>query len=490
MELAVRNSRLTVYLAWIAVGAGFVACQDSAGPGPPGTGEKLYVCHLTPGATTASVQEIYASQLAEHKGHSDYVARLFVDQKNTSTVSDSIHFLRITDAVAAARAVRVARNETTTGSCLITIAVGPGLYWGSVNASTDRSMEKLPIVLDFPSVTLIGALEMPVDGQNRALGASGAQPVTTIVPTPPLQVRSDQVSEPIIVVNAHPDGFQGHGVTITGFMFQSGHVYVDTVPGGQAILALRVHDLLIRGNDFRPLFTESIDLRASSATVERNFLIGTGGSCDICLAGPGAYRATNNRLLAGGISGFLIGPVTLLPVPEMVEQYVLPTTAQVSASVLDNEVRNHLRKPVGVGVRVTAIGLNAPDVVGSVIAPVFYNTLAYNNFAIIVEAGFPVANTTLKGDIDLTLEDNAIAYSCQQTMLVSFSRHITGLGLQNAPYIRNSSYNLRLNYDVYWDEVWYADPDGLGNSLTVNGGPIANGSRAAYDAAKVCPPVG
>jgi hypothetical protein len=224
--------------------------------------------------------------------------------------------------------------------------------------------------------------------------------------------------------------------------------------------------------------------------VERNHLKGTAGTCDICLAGPGTYRAADNVLLAGGIPGILTGPVTLLPVPAMVEQYVLPASALVQATIWNNEVRDHLRKPVGVGIRFTALGLNAPNVAGSVVADVHHNTLVNNNFAVIVEAGFPVANTNLRGDINLTLGDNSWANSCQNDVLVSFSRHTTGLGLQNAPYLRNSNYTIALNQDADWIDVWYSDPTGFGNSLTVDGQPIANGSRVAYDAAKVCAPLG
>ena len=98
-----------------------------------------------------------------------------------------------------------------------------------------------------------------------------------------------------------------------------------------------------------------------------------------------------------------------------------------------------------------------------------------------------VANTLLKGDVSLSLLDNAMLKSCQNDVLVSFSRHTTGLGLQNAPYLKNSTFSFDFT-DAEWAGVWYSDPAGLGNSLFVGGNLIPNGSRVAYDATRVCPP--
>ena len=42
----------------------------------------------------------------------------------------------------------MARNETSVASCRITIAVGPGLYEGSVKPSSDRAFERLPLLAD------------------------------------------------------------------------------------------------------------------------------------------------------------------------------------------------------------------------------------------------------------------------------------------------------------------------------------------------------
>jgi hypothetical protein len=445
------------------------------------------VCHK-PGIV-ANIIEVDASALPAHLAHGDYVATMVVDRQG-ATPGDQVHFNRITDAVAAARATRRAFGEIETAACPITIEVASGSYPATTRQNQDPTVEQLPIILDFPAVTLRGALKMQLDELARATGVGETDEATILTPSPALFFGGPgTVSEPIMIVNSHPEGSQANGVTIQGFVFQSGHAGVDALVGGQAILALRARSLTIAGNRFEAGFTESMDLRASSANVDMNHLRGGGGTCDVCLAGPGTYEASGNRLLAGGIPGFLLTPATLILVPDVMEQYVLPTTAEMTATVVNNEVRDHLRKPVGVGVRVGAVGVGAPDVAGLTHAIVRDNTLLNNNFALIVEAAFPLSNTGLRGDIDLTLSGNTMAQSCQRDFLISFSRHQTGLGLQNSPYLRNSSYTISLGGNLNWDDVWFSHPAGFGNTLTVDGVVMPNGQRAAYDMARTCPPL-
>jgi hypothetical protein len=209
---------------------------------------------------------------------------------------------------------------------------------------------------------------------------------------------------------------------------------------------------------------------------------GGGGTCDICLAGPGGFRATGNHLLAGGIPGILIFATVGLPVPSGVEAFELPAAAEIWAEVRNNEVRDHQRLQVGTGIRVGAVAIGAPNVHGTVHAVIRDNLLVNNRFGMIVEGGFPLLGTDRKGDIDVTYGGNVIQQSCQAELLVSLSRHTTGLGLTANPYLLNSTFRLALGGDVDWSDAWFSHPDGFGNTLVVDGQAIANGSRQFYDA--------
>lgn len=465
-----------------------LACGASDSSGP--SGPLISVCHLQ--GSVGAVTDIFLSQLAEHKSHGDYLARLEVSP--SSTPGDSLHFIRITDALEAARAGRIARGETDRSACRITIAASAGTLKGSTAPSADPMFERFPLVIDVPDITLKGALKMQVDAAGRATGASEGGEVTTLSPTPALIVTGGGsqagVSEELIIVNSKPAGPKGNGAVIEGFVFQSGRGADVTPVGGQGILALRVSDLVIRGNRFDGGFTESIDLRASSALLERNHLSGLGGSCDICLAGPGDFIARGNRILGrGGIPGITVSPTVLLPVPETVEQFTLPATALTTAALVNNEVVGHVAKPVGVGLRVEAIGVGAPNVVGTTNVTMTGNNLVGNTWGIIVHAAFPVAGTARRGDISLTTSGNTISGSCQNDLLVTLARHVTALGISQLtlPYLVNSTYKLSLGSDLSWDKAWFAHPAGFGNTLTVNDQTMPNGSRHAYDATRVCP---
>jgi len=448
----------------------------------------ITICRLSPSG--GDIVDIPAGDLAAHVIQGDYVAR-FIVTGGTAAPNDGAHFSRITDAVTAARAVRIDHNEMQAGACRITIVVAPGAYTGSVAANASTSLETFPIVLDVPDITLEGRFGMSLDAQGRATGTGTGGAPAIILPNAPLLNQQQGLDDAMIIVNGHPDGFQANRIVIDGFVFVSGHPAGDPVHGGFGILSLRAQDLVIRGNLFQPGLTSAIDLRATSATVEHNYISG-GGVCDMCLAGPGTYTAIGNRILAGGIDGILMQPIVSFPLPAGIEPYVLPASASLTASIVNNEVRDHLQKPAGVGIRLATIGFGTPDVPTSAKLDVRDNQLTNNTFGIQVEAGFPLANTALRGDADVTLRGNVISKSCQKDLLVAFTRHATALGAAQLtrPYVRNSTYNLSLGGDVKWEDAWYSDPAGFGNTLTVDGVTMSNGARVAYDATKVCAPLG
>lgn len=438
---------------------------------------KVNVCHKP--AKGGSILEISQNGLAGHLGHGDYLSTLIVSH-DPGQPTDGAHFATISDALAAARASRAAAGEALAGACRITILVAPGTYQGTVGTASG-TQEHFPMMVDMPDITLHGALDMALDGAGRATDQGTGPEETVLTPIEPLPFVN-RISTPILVANAHPGGSAGNGLTVQGFVFQSGNDPAGT-GGGQGILGMRVTGLTILGNRFEGGFTESMDLRASSADVIENHLAGTAGTCDVCLAGPGKFTANGNRLLAGGIPGIAVSPTVLLPVPPEVEQYVLPATAETWADVRNNEVQDHRRTPVGVGVRLDVVGVGAPAVHGTIHAVIQDNLLVNNWFALMVHAAFPTATTDRRGDVDVALGGNVFQGNCQANLFVSFARHQTGLGIDPnpKPYLLNSTFSFTLNGNLSWDDVWYAHPDGFGNTLVVDGQVLPNGSRSFYD---------
>ncbi|MES2524697.1 MAG: hypothetical protein V4617_18520 [Gemmatimonadota bacterium] len=258
----------------------------------PSAVDRLSVCHVS-GAAGVPIT-IRASELAAHRAHGDYVTTIAVHKESTTT-SDSTSFARIGDAIARACAIRLVRSELTTAACRITIAVESGVYEGSVAPSTDPSLERLPLVIDVPDITLRGSFVMPIDAKARALGTSpstGSDLQAVLVASPGLiSVRTGNVlekfAEPLIILNGHPAGSRGDGATIEGFVFRSGNVAPDAIVGGNAVWGMRVQRVTVRRNRIEAGFAEPIEFRASSARVEQNLLTGRSGSCAFCMFGPG-----------------------------------------------------------------------------------------------------------------------------------------------------------------------------------------------------------
>ena len=154
MSIAFRKTRFVVVTA--AVGAAWACSGDSKSiVAPPDETVKMCRTAGTPG----TIVDVPVSDVATRKAQGDYVASLVVDPASTR-VGDSVHFKRITDAMTVVRALRQKRKETVSASCTITIDVAAGAYRGSTKDSPDATLEKFPIVVDVPGVTLHGALTM------------------------------------------------------------------------------------------------------------------------------------------------------------------------------------------------------------------------------------------------------------------------------------------------------------------------------------------
>ena len=441
---------------------------------------QVSVCHRS--GSSGSVIDIPRSQLAMHLRQGDYVTTLVVG-RTPADANDSVHFRRIGDAIAAARAGRLARGELQAAACRITINIAAGSFRGSGHPGTDPSLEHWPLTVDVPDLTLHGAFVMQLDSHGRATGAGVGPLATTLAPIDPLDGYNTGADRALVLAFGHPGGSAGNGLVVEGFVMRSG--VPDGGWAGNGVFSTRVSGLTVRGNRFERGFDVTFDLRTTSAALEQNSIIGT-GLCDMCLAGPGVYQVSSNLLLAGALEGILITPAIVLPVPRGVEPDSLPATADVSGDIANNEVRDHLRTPVGAGIRVGALGLFAWDVPSKSHYTIHDNLLVNNRFAMLVEASFPVPGALLKGDMDVSFHGNVMQQSCQTNLLVAFTRHTTALGLQQDPYLLNSTYRLQLGGNIPWKDVWYSHPKGFGNTLLVDGIRIPNGARQFYDPER-CP---
>jgi hypothetical protein len=436
--------------------------------------DRISLCHRS--GSGGAIIEVSPAEVAAHLRQGDYLTALAVSH-TSSKPDDDTHFHRIGDALAAARAGRIARGELRSAACRVTITVGPGVFHGTGVPTGNRFLEFYPLLVDVPDITLRGALVMEVKG-GRATGKNLAPLATTLA----LQPEADGFAAPLIVANAHPSGSAGHGLTVEGFAFESGN------GAGFAILTLRVRRLIIQGNRFEAGFGVTLDLRATRATIARNEESGT-VKCDICLAGPGSYQVTGNRLLgrpAGPIEGFIVAPVASLPVPAGVEPYVVPAFTAVSADIANNEVRDHRSQLVSAAFRL--IASSQPDGHASVHVTFHDNLLVGNMFGVIVDAGLPFG-TERRSDVELTLGHNDFRRSCQTDLFMTFARHATGLGLEHDEYLFHSTYRLTLNGDVPVSDAWVDNPPGLGNTLIVDGRVVGHGTRRSFDPV-TCPGTG
>src|SRR5438045_2581921 len=121
--------RVTVLVA-AALLAAVVSCTNDSPNAPVINGDRVTICHQPSSAPT--LVQIAASELPSHWADGDYIAEFIVDK--TGRAGDGFHYARITDALAAARALRISRDELQTGSCRITITVAPGIFYGVTDA--------------------------------------------------------------------------------------------------------------------------------------------------------------------------------------------------------------------------------------------------------------------------------------------------------------------------------------------------------------------
>ena len=430
--------------------------------------KKVDVCHI-PSGEGGNLLEVSINALRAHLTHGDYIAGLDVDKQNT--VGDGVHFTRITDALNAARATRRQFQEKMDAACRITITVGPGTFTGAFTASTDATLELFPLLLNVPDVTLQGGLRLQiVGGRATKYGLSDAD-VTTLAPNRAL-VNTPK-PEAMIIATYTADGYAGHGATIDGFAFASGRPSASTVNGGFGILSMEVTDLVISNNRFATALTTAIDLRATSARIERNYAEGLGTSCGFCLGGPGNVEVTGNTIVNGIRVGILVIPVVLVPVPAGVVQYVPRPTETITATLTNNSVTDHTRHVPGFATAVRIVAAGVAGVAHSSVVTLTGNDLLRNSFGVMFDGGSSGPN--VRGDAVVTLNGNTILQSCRRDLLVSFASPNRALGASpTAPYLVNSTFTLSRGGDVADARTWFDHPAGYGNTLIVDGSPMGN----------------
>lgn len=431
--------------------------------------EKLTVCHINEDGA-GSLKSLPASALRGHIGHGDYTVDWEVDK--TADFTDESHFLRITDALAAADSTRRAHGEKLSAFCRITITVGPGTYQGAFEASSVLTDERLPLLIRVPDLTVTGGLRMSLDASNRATDQSLSEAdVTTLAPNRAM-VNTPKLDAMIVVTYA-ADGYAGNGITINGFAFASGQPAGSTTNGGYGIFSMQVKDLVVSGNRFAPLIHTAIDLRATSATVQRNHARGLGASCGFCFAGPGNYQVRDNTVVNGVRVGMFFVPVIGVAVPAVVTQYTPQASEAITADVTNNSITDHTRHNVGLATGIRILSAGVAGVTQSSTITLSNNSVLRNSFGVMVDGGFGVAGT--RGDAVVTLSGNAIAQSCRTDLLLAFSGPNRALNTNsNSNHVENSTYTITRGGNVSDARTWIDHPAGWGNTLIVDGSTVGN----------------
>jgi hypothetical protein len=439
---------------------------------PFGSENTASMCHRS--GPSGEIVDVALSDISKRRDHGDYLTHLYVSN-DPEQPTNATHFHLIGDALAAARSGRLARGETNRAACRITIDVAPGVFFVTGDsASTGPLWDHIPFVVDVPDLTFHGAFVMALDGNGRATGRGVGSKVTTLASIGPLGFDdSTFATRPVFIANGHPHGSAGNGLTVEGFIFQAGNAEGDA--SGQAVFSLRAHDLRVVGNRMEGGFLGALDLRASDAVIARNYL--TSAACAFCLAGPGNYTVTANRIVGGGEDGIFVNGVIVLDPVREVEPYEAPEHASLFVDIGNNDVRNYQNRSVAAGIRLGSFGPNGSGVRTAIHAHIHDNLLVNNLFGMIFEAGFPQEGTPLKGDMDIVLHNDVFRQICEANVFTSFARHIVGLGLADGPYLRKSIQRLDLGNDLRPADLWYANPSGFGNKLFVNGRLMPHGNR-------------
>ena len=255
-------------------------------------------------------------------------ADLYVDANAAAGGNGSVAtpYLRITDAIGRARQLRQA--TVISPAERIVIHVAPGNYVGTFNSNpldNNSNKEVLPIILNVPNLTLVGATVLDHDSRGLPTGPANA---------PQTKLKSGTTltdpGQALILVTRTTDGSAGENVAINGLTLEENGS--QDSPGQAGIFIDRVSGFSIAHNMFMHTGVGCLT-RMSSGNFEdnccvRNYELGAaihGGSVNHpavvtvrgnrCTSGFGGidFRGTPTmRVLNNGANTLQVAPLQLV----------------------------------------------------------------------------------------------------------------------------------------------------------------------------------
>lgn len=435
---------------------------------------KIDVCHRT--GNGAHTLQVAAPAWPAHRAHGDYPTTLIVDPAASN--DDLFAYPRLTRAVQVADSIRRVNNERTVGACRITIDVAAGSWQGGYT-SASSALERFPLAIVVPDITLQGALALATDAEGRAQESAGDTHASRLVPD-----ANAPRGSAVVLVSSDAAGFVAHRTSIRGF-----HWIAGSNTQLAAIGAQRVTGLSVAGNLFEGTFSGALDARGIDARVSGNVVRGH-AACGFCLAGPGRFEVVENRLEAGAFVGVFVAaaveragfPLGTNPLNLSVPDDVVPTAPRVDATVTHNLMTGYTLQQAGLGAAVRVVSFSPSPLLSaraqSVSARVQDNEFARVTFGVIVDANLLASDGSITGSTttDLILARNRATQVCRAPLVLAFSRVSQLVApAPTFPYVAHSTLRITSDAGVVPSNAWRDHPAGLGNTLSFNGVPLAEG---------------
>jgi len=222
-------------------------------------------------------------------------------------------FVRITDAVARARAERMFGAVPSEEE--IRIHVAPGRYVGSYDAAQlqgHAEYEVLPIILNVPRLALLGSTVLFRDGQGLPTATDSA---TEAILEPDNPGKFSGQARSLFLVTRTADGAVGDGVTVDGFVIdnRTEGPYPNFLVLVDRVSDFRISNNLIQHGGF------GVITQFASGTIEGNLLTHNGECGAAANGGSNAQPATvlihANRVAGNGQYGIMgLAQANLLPI--------------------------------------------------------------------------------------------------------------------------------------------------------------------------------